>query len=99
MIAVTEKPKIKVEFNLDPDEKSEVLAQIKDFVLNLSSSYQRGAVVLNETDPDADFIPEEDQETPDLEIDDSEGPSITEDESPKDEYREIEYVRLGDLLQ
>ncbi len=98
MISVSEKPKIKVEFNLDPDEKSEVLGQIKDFVLNLSSSYQRGIVVLNETDSD-DFIPEEDQETPDLKIDDSEGPSITEDESPKDEYREIEYVRLGDLLQ
>ncbi|MEQ8879216.1 MAG: hypothetical protein RLQ12_06265 [Cyclobacteriaceae bacterium] len=98
MIAVAEKPKIKVEFNLDPNEKSEVLARIKDFVLNLSSSYERGTVVLNETDPDTEFIPEEDQEVPDLDVDDTEGPSVTEDDSPKDEYGETVYVRLGDLL-
>ncbi|XOV91526.1 MAG: hypothetical protein ACFHWX_15090 [Bacteroidota bacterium] len=98
MIAVAERPKIKVEFNLDPNEKSEVLARIKDFVLNLSSSYERDIVVLNAIDPDTDFIPEEDQEAPDLEVDDTEGPSVTEDDSPKDELREIEYVRLGDLL-
>jgi len=98
MIAVSEKPKINIEFNLDPDEKSKVLSRIKDFILNLSASYERGAVVLDQTDPDTDFIPEEDQETPDLEVDDTEGPSITEDDSPTDKFREIEYVRLGDLL-
>ncbi|MEQ8339145.1 MAG: hypothetical protein RIA62_17420 [Cyclobacteriaceae bacterium] len=98
MIAVSEKPKIKVEINLEPNEKSEVLTRIKDFILNLSSSYERGAVVLNEHDPDTDFIPDEDQETPDLDVDDTEGPSITEDDSPTDEFKGIEYVRLGDLL-
>tara|TARA_B100000989_G_C19373056_1_gene398261 strand:- start:54 stop:350 length:297 start_codon:yes stop_codon:yes gene_type:complete len=98
MIDATEKPKINVEFNLDPDEKSKVLSRIKDFIFNLSASYERGAVVLDQTDPDTDFIPEEDQEMPDLDVDDTEGPSITEDDSPTDEFNGIEYVRLRDLL-
>ena len=101
VMAVNSQPKIRIEYNVSPKEKSKLIKEMKYALDNLIN--EKDSVNPNERDRDPDqmeipYIPDDDEENPDLVVEDEEGPEIREDEGPKEEAGDIvEYVRLKDL--
>lgn len=89
-MAVEVRPKIVVTFNTDEHEKSNFIKKMKQYLTHMTGNGGPGEQI------DIPFIPDKDEEAPDLETFDEEGPEIREADAPQDAA--VTYVRLGDLL-
>ncbi len=101
MLAVSHSPKIKIEFNVTDNEKSKLIKRMKEFVETITNDSDAIDIMVNdeiEDEPNVPYVPDEDQEMPDLEIDDPNGPDVTEDDAPDDDLPSgSDYIRLGDI--
>lgn len=86
-------PKIQVKFNLSPNEQSQLLNTMKNLLENLINDHPKMNSNLEEQ-LEITFVPEDDEEDPDLTHDD-EGPEVSEVKEPQEEN----FVRLGDFMK
>jgi len=97
IMAVNIKPKIKVEFIGQGQEKSKLINELKMFLEDHSKQHNGVDVIENTITNNEEFIPEPDQEQPDLVLIESTGPEIKEKDEPNSSAGDVEYIQLKDL--
>lgn len=93
ILAAYKPPKIQVKFNLSPNEQSQLLNTMKNLLENLINGHPKMNSNLEEQ-LEIPFVPEDDEENPDLTHDD-EGPEVSKVKEPQEE----DFVRLGDFMK
>jgi len=101
IMAVSIKPRIRIE-TADINEKSKIIHNMKALLENMARDADfdlQNLLSQNDEPLETDFIPADDEERPDLELDE-EGPEITEDDVPANESMVAgQQLSLGELFE